>query len=265
MQPKTFFYKDFLKLMANASTLKMHEVSNSIIERYQSAEYNMKGDGVVFLLDYTTRKYIYVSEACFDIFGYPVKEFVQGDLDWYLSNWHPLDLEIIDRYVFPDNLKFLHNLEFTEYANFIFSYNYRIKNSKGDYITLLQRFSYIPSNAMSKPFGVVGVGFDITHFKNDIGIVQTIEKITTYNGQLINNLVFKKIHPVYDYDLSQCLSRREVEVMEYISKGHSSKQIAGKMRISINTVHNHRRSMLLKVNCKSSSELMNYAAKHGLL
>ncbi len=49
---------------------------------------------------------------------------------------------------------------------------------------------------------------------------------------------------------------REKEVLALIASGHSSKQIADKLCISINTVGNHRSNMLLKTGAKSSAELV---------
>jgi DNA-binding CsgD family transcriptional regulator len=45
----------------------------------------------------------------------------------------------------------------------------------------------------------------------------------------------------------------------------SSKQIAAEMSISMNTVSNHRKNMLAKTESKTSSELIKYALKHGLV
>lgn len=266
MQPKPFSYKEYLAILRDSSAIKMHENSDRAIKRYQSPEYNLSThNGVIFLVEFTTRKYIYISEAVYNIFGFSVKEFKERTLDEYQDAIHPADFEIMNKKIFPDTLTFLETIEPEKYGDFIFSYNYRVKNYKGDYINLLQRFSYIPSNRKAMPFGMMGVGFNITHFKNDISVVHTIEETCTENGELINNLVFKRIHPVYEFNIPQFISKRELEVLEHMSRGFGSKQIADKMKISINTVHNHRRSMLVKTNCKSSSELMNYAAKHGLL
>ena len=264
--PPTRTYREYMDLIFDSSALKMKEESVAIIERYRNQEYNMSSyDIAIFLVNYTTRQYLYISDSSFNIFGITAKEFIERNLDGFLNTWHPADFEIINTIIFPYNLKFLENIPPDRYGDFIFSYNYRVRNSNDKYINLLQRFSYIPSNSPGMPWGAVGIAFDITHFKNDMSVVQTIEEISLQNGELVNNLVFKKIHPVYEYDISQFLSRRELEVIHYISKGLNSKQIADKMRISINTVNNHRKSMLAKLQCRTSSELTNYAVKHGLV
>jgi len=49
---------------------------------------------------------------------------------------------------------------------------------------------------------------------------------------------------------------REKEVLSYISLGFSSKQIAERLYISINTVANHRRNMLHKKGASNCAELV---------
>jgi DNA-binding NarL/FixJ family response regulator len=54
-------------------------------------------------------------------------------------------------------------------------------------------------------------------------------------------------------------TKREVEVLTLIGEGFSSKQIAGKLFISINTVETHRRHLLEKMEVKNSMELIRQA------
>lgn len=70
--------------------------------------------------------------------------------------------------------------------------------------------------------------------------------------------------PGFD-DPGKGLSSREIEILKHMAEGLSSKQIARILSLSINTVNNHRKSMLSKTNCQSSSELVNFAIRHGLL
>jgi DNA-binding CsgD family transcriptional regulator len=52
------------------------------------------------------------------------------------------------------------------------------------------------------------------------------------------------------------LTNREKEILSCIAEGLSSKQIAGKLFISENTVANHRKNMLAKMGARSSAELV---------
>jgi DNA-binding CsgD family transcriptional regulator len=263
---KLFTYENFLNSAQDVSDFQFQENAEIIIDRFRPAKQTGSHYApVTFLLDYSTKKYIYVNEACFDLLGYTANYFLETGLKEYLSRWHEADFSVINTKIFPDNMKFLRSLQLEQYSDFIFSYNYRMRNANDEYITVLQRFSYIPGSEAEKPCGMIGVIFDITHFKNDLSVVHTIEKSAMGRNGIVNELVFKKVHPVYEMEIIPRLSKREIEIIKHISRGLSSKQIADKMDLSINTISNHRKNMLAKVACKTSSELMSFSIKHGLV
>jgi DNA-binding NarL/FixJ family response regulator len=57
----------------------------------------------------------------------------------------------------------------------------------------------------------------------------------------------------------ESLSDREVEVLELIGNGASSREIAERFHLSIKTVESHREHLKTKLGLKRSSELVNYA------
>jgi DNA-binding CsgD family transcriptional regulator len=58
------------------------------------------------------------------------------------------------------------------------------------------------------------------------------------------------------------LTKRETEVLEFVAKGHTSKQIAAALRVSVHTVNNHRKRVCRKLNVHSTAELVAFAARH---
>lgn len=60
------------------------------------------------------------------------------------------------------------------------------------------------------------------------------------------------------------LSDRETEVLRYIARGLSQKQIAETMRLSEHTVHRHSTSLMKKLNIHSRVELSRFAIREGL-
>ena len=61
------------------------------------------------------------------------------------------------------------------------------------------------------------------------------------------------------------LTRREQEIVVLLAQGLSSKQIAGKLFISLKTVENHRSNIFHKLNIHSTIELVRYAARLGII
>jgi two-component system invasion response regulator UvrY len=54
------------------------------------------------------------------------------------------------------------------------------------------------------------------------------------------------------------LSQREIEIIAYIKKGFSSKEIADSLSISVKTVEVHRYNILKKLNLKNAAALVNF-------
>lgn len=61
------------------------------------------------------------------------------------------------------------------------------------------------------------------------------------------------------------LTRREIEILKYISEEFSNAEIAEKLFISIRTVDTHRRNLLEKLGVKNTAGLVKYAIKKGLI
>jgi DNA-binding NarL/FixJ family response regulator len=60
------------------------------------------------------------------------------------------------------------------------------------------------------------------------------------------------------------LSRRELDIIQLIKEGLSSKEIARKLEISLKTVEVHRYNILKKLNLKNTAALVNFINTQGL-
>ena len=60
------------------------------------------------------------------------------------------------------------------------------------------------------------------------------------------------------------LSRRELDIVELIKEGLSSKEIAIRLDISLKTVEVHRYNILKKLSLKNTAALVNFINVHGL-
>jgi DNA-binding NarL/FixJ family response regulator len=61
------------------------------------------------------------------------------------------------------------------------------------------------------------------------------------------------------------LTAREEEVVKLIAEGHSSKEIAATLVISLKTVERHRANVLAKLGMRDRTELTRYAIRAGLI
>ena len=60
------------------------------------------------------------------------------------------------------------------------------------------------------------------------------------------------------------LSPREREVLQYVARGHSYREIGEELFISTKTVENHVRNILGKLHLNRKQELIRYALDHGI-
>lgn len=65
-------------------------------------------------------------------------------------------------------------------------------------------------------------------------------------------------------DQAPVLTDRETEVLRYVAKGLSSKQIAARLKLSPRTVENHVGATLRKLQLRNRVELARYAIDRGL-
>lgn len=63
---------------------------------------------------------------------------------------------------------------------------------------------------------------------------------------------------------AQPLSEREREVLQFVARGHTYKEIGATLFIAEKTVENHVRNILGKLHLSRKQELIRYALEHGI-
>ena len=64
---------------------------------------------------------------------------------------------------------------------------------------------------------------------------------------------------------ARAITEREEEILKLVAEGHSSKEIAEILVISVKTVERHRANLLQKLGLKDRLELTRYAIRAGLI
>lgn len=80
-------------------------------------------------------------------------------------------------------------------------------------------------------------------------------------GELIQS--YKKAQPGENV-FYQKLTGRQKEVLQLIAEGHSAKEIADILCISVRTVERHKYNMMQELNLKTTADLVKYAIKQGI-
>jgi len=217
----------------------------------------------IYLLDYTSGKYMVVSNSLQTMLGYKTEDFLEGGINFTLENYQQKHLQLLNEEIFPDRLEILKKIPYLEHPNYIFSYNFQFKNRKGEYINLLQRNTFIKSDTNNNPLMSFGVITNVNHFKSETPIIQVVEKINSLNTLEGVETVFKKSY--YPNEEDSLFTKREKELLPYLAGGLCSKEIADKLCISEYTVTNHRRNMMLKTGSNNITQLVCFALVHCIM
>ena len=62
-----------------------------------------------------------------------------------------------------------------------------------------------------------------------------------------------------------CLSKREIQVLDLISHGLTTKEIASSLYISNHTVISHRKNLMMKMNVPNTAGMVRRAFENGIL
>lgn len=214
-----------------------------------------------YILDYTRSKYLYANERMSYFVDHPVSYILSGGLDFTLGIWHPEDLRLFNEKIFPVNLRFFSGLPPGTHSDYLISCNFRVKNRRGEYLSVLQQSLITHVSAEKMPLITLGFVTNITPWIRDSRIIHTIEPISPSSQHappFVNNTFF-----ICEED--GLLSRREAEILKWVCEGLDSKQIAEKLSLSHHTVNNHRRNIARKTNSKNMVDLLAYASQSGLI
>ena len=85
-----------------------------------------------------------------------------------------------------------------------------------------------------------------------------------YSSFILDVLVNKKVNPS-SIDKKSLLTIKEIEIINLIAQGLTTKDIATKLFISHHTVITHRKNIFRKIEVNSVSELIRYSIKAGIL
>lgn len=194
-------------------------------------------DSYFFIFDCIANTILYVNSAFETVTGFKTDDF---NIEMLINAIHPDDTA----YFFASEEKGLHftnMLSFNEHYQYILSYTYKLRKANGEYITIKQQCQAI----------------EITNHGHLSKTLVIHKRITPYLERPENDYkIFDKTRNVF-IDAENCynLTKREIEVLNYIREGLTNKELAAILHISIHTIETHRKKILQKTNSKNFIEL----------
>ncbi|ATP56323.1 hypothetical protein CPT03_07470 [Pedobacter ginsengisoli] len=253
-------YADFLKHSRNRPGSPFSEAEKILLHFDSESLNNNFFPSIYYVSDYIENSNCFRPFSTSHFLGYSCEFLVDTDILFFNRIRNREDMKIFDEQIFPDQMAFLSNRKREENVNYTFTTNFRIRNSDGSWSSVVQCTHYLFKENYRLPVASINSLTDLTYFKSDSKISHLIEKHEAGGEKtLIENRSYFLQNTEY------ILSKREIDVLKLASQGMGSKEIADRLNISINTINNHRRNMLMRSNCKNFLQLVDIAVKNGVL
>ena len=253
-------YFDFLKNSKNRNGIQVLDVKNLIEQFDRESISNPFFPYVFYFSDYVQNANYFRPFPSKYFLGYSSESLLKMDA-WFVNQMRDQkDMEIFDEQIFPDQMAFLASHRGEKDVEYTFITNFRLKSYNGSWASVVQRTHYLFDDHSPMPVASINSLTDFTYFKNDLRINHLIERCDNCQEKTV---IESKCY--YPHNKSETFSKREVDVLKLASQGMGSKQIADQLNISIHTINNHRRNMLVRSNCKNFLQLVDIALKSGVL
>jgi DNA-binding CsgD family transcriptional regulator len=195
------------------------------------------------------------------IFGYPRKLFIEGDLQFVIKRLHPDDLQGFILFAETSTLNASPWNEGKE--NAVHEHCYRLKHFNGKWIWIRQRVIVL-SVTPDRHIDLALILFDDCTVEKEAELnrhASMVEK-SRKSSKLLDMLAPVSLAQTKREKLRLALedhaslTPREKEIMQLVSQGASSKEIAAKLFISRHTVESHRKHILHKLSVKNAPEMV---------
>jgi DNA-binding CsgD family transcriptional regulator len=249
------YYEEYLEVCSSVSASNCLELVKLLKKEDPASSINLPYG--TCLMDYSSRVYSYLSDNIDEIIGYSKVEYKKGGPDLHALNFHPDDKVIFSEQVFRDIREFWSRIPTGEIHTYRFLFNHRYFRKDGTTSQLLQQSTYLEPDQSGIPLLNLLTFSDIGDYKTDNSLVLTISRLVKGEGYM---KVFSK---TYQQPVNSVISEREAEVLRLCLDGLSSKMIADKLFLSIQTVKNHKRKMMEKTSTRNIAELINVSIKNN--
>lgn len=229
------------QLLDNAS--KKCQLDVEIYKQRGLAYAQMEG-AICVLSDMQENKSFIYKSAAADELGLKMDENpAEIDSIWeeeMLKKIHPDDR--LKKYIHELRFfKLLDTMEIKERTAYSVVSKIRMKDKNEDYRWVKHRMFYIYSP-------------DNDRLRLALCLYNIVLTSSNFPDFMIVNMIKGEVVVKDKLDYKNILSPRELEVLKWIGEGYASKEIAGLLSISVNTVNRHRQNILEKLKVKNSTQ-----------
>ncbi len=209
---------------------------------------------LIVSFDFYKRDYFYCSERFNEVFGFHKNKLPHVDHKFIRGRFHPDDFIINTGSV--KTLHYFYRLPVEKRKNLRLIHEFRILNDAGKWIRMIVQNDILELDKK----GNMWLDLKLWDFSPE----QDIEAPGRFicRNKTSGEIIIALESPVKS---GTNISSREREVLSLVARGMKSEEIAEKLCISANTVNNHRRKLLKKLDVSNSSEAVTLAMKLGII
>lgn len=209
---------------------------------------------IVVAFDFHKRNYFYFSKNFNKVFGFHNNALPHVDQKFMRNRFHPDDFIINTGSI--ETLKYLYQQPIEKRKDFRLIHEFRIKNDNNEWIRLIVQNDILELDKK----GNLWIDLKLWDFSpnQDLDMPGLFILRNKFSGEVVFSIRGESSD-------GNNISLREREVLGLISKGEKSERIADSLCISVNTVNNHRRNLIKKLNVSNSSEAVILATKLGII
>lgn len=206
-----------------------------------------------FILNFPAKGYVHVSENVHSILGTTPEFLIQGGISHGITLFAKEHRPIFIDHVLPLMLGTFKTLADTgkDTLRTKATYNIHMLDKNGKSFPTMHILKPITKDEHGLPVLAMKYIIDISQIKPS---TQPDIKFEYLNEKEEYEIIASK---TFYENRDGSLSNREHEVMDLVSKGFSSKEIAEKLCLSIHTVNNHRKKIASKYKVKSLHQIAN--------
>ncbi|HMC01680.1 MAG TPA: helix-turn-helix transcriptional regulator [Flavobacteriaceae bacterium] len=244
-------FKDILKtyseIFKSYGSLSLEKHIKKIIELDAYLPYS----STFFCITNTQKlSFEYISKNMHACLGIDQKELKEKGMQFFWSKTHPDDLQLwLEALTALMNFT-MKEIPFKERHKMSYTWNYRLKHAKDNYVNIIQNTTPLEFDTEGKP--VIGLAhYTVLNANMNLNICASAKMLNEnneYETKYFNNFSQKL--------LPDGLTIRERDIIRLLILGKSSRQIANNLNISFNTVNTHRRNILKKLKIKTTGELV---------
>lgn len=246
---KLLDYQKFIESDLNYSKLQYHFNLLDQLDVIESSS--------ISIFDLFKRDHVYFSKKFESIFGWDLDEAHREGAAYANRKVHPDD--VVPMFKAGNHfLKFAFSLPVESRKDFKVIHEYRMRWKNMQYVRVVEQLLTLETDKHGNIWLALCM-MDLSPEQNNDA---------PYAGRIVNyrtGEVFVFNSEEKNSAVPAQLTKRETEILQKIAEGKTSKEIAGKLFISVHTVNTHRQRILEKLEVESSIAAIQYAREYGLL